>query len=174
MGEWLFSLRRKVSSSWLPCYITVTPPVLEILNMARYFPDRPCTLLYMLSADPLLLLNTCTHFASKWYSTAWSANVSHNSAWHSCAFLHKVLIFSHINTVPPVRLSFLKKAANIVMFGRNVYTLQCKAYESCHMLPNVITPFLTLSHSALKKSCRALWSDPHTHNSEHSIQPTIT
>ena len=34
-------MRRKVSSSWLPSYINVPLPVLEILNMARYFPDRP-------------------------------------------------------------------------------------------------------------------------------------
>ena len=37
-----------------------------------------------------------------------------------------------------------------------------KGYGTCHMLPNVITPFPTLSYSALKKSCRMLWSDPHT------------
>jgi hypothetical protein len=36
-------MRRKVSSSWLPSYIKVTLPVLEILNMARYFLDRPRT-----------------------------------------------------------------------------------------------------------------------------------
>ena len=32
---------RKVSSDWLPSYIKVTRPVLEILNMAGCFPDRP-------------------------------------------------------------------------------------------------------------------------------------
>ena len=35
---------RKVSSDWLPSYIRVTRPVLELLNMAGYFPDRPCKL----------------------------------------------------------------------------------------------------------------------------------
>jgi len=34
-------MRRKVSSDWLPSYIKVTRPVLEILNMVEYFPDRP-------------------------------------------------------------------------------------------------------------------------------------
>jgi hypothetical protein len=34
-------MHRKVSSSWLPSYIKVTLPLLEILNMAQYFPDRP-------------------------------------------------------------------------------------------------------------------------------------
>jgi len=34
-------MHRKVSSDWLPSYIKVTRPVLEILNMAGYFPDRP-------------------------------------------------------------------------------------------------------------------------------------
>jgi len=34
-------MRRNVSSDWLPSYIKVTRPVLEILNMAGYFPDRP-------------------------------------------------------------------------------------------------------------------------------------
>jgi len=37
-------MRRKVSSDWLPSYIKVTRPVLEILNMAGYFPDRPRSL----------------------------------------------------------------------------------------------------------------------------------
>jgi len=31
----------KVSSDWLPNYIKDTRPVLEILEMDRYFPDRP-------------------------------------------------------------------------------------------------------------------------------------
>ena len=31
----------KVSSDWLPSYITATRPVLEILKMAGYFPDSP-------------------------------------------------------------------------------------------------------------------------------------
>jgi len=35
-------MRRKVSSDWLPSYIKATQPVLKILNMAGYFPDRPC------------------------------------------------------------------------------------------------------------------------------------
>jgi len=35
----------KVSSDWLPSYIKATPPVLEILKKARYFPDRPRTFL---------------------------------------------------------------------------------------------------------------------------------
>jgi hypothetical protein len=34
-------MRRKVSSDWLPSFIKATRPVLEILNMAGYFPDRP-------------------------------------------------------------------------------------------------------------------------------------
>ena len=34
-------MRRKVFSDWLPSYIKATRPVLEILNMAGYFPDRP-------------------------------------------------------------------------------------------------------------------------------------
>jgi len=34
-------MRRKVSSDWLPSYIKATRPVLEILNMAGYFLDRP-------------------------------------------------------------------------------------------------------------------------------------
>ena len=36
-------MRSKVSSDWLPSYIQATRPVLEILKMARYFPDRPRT-----------------------------------------------------------------------------------------------------------------------------------
>jgi hypothetical protein len=36
--SWLHS---KVSSDWLPSYIKATRSVLEILNMARYFPDSP-------------------------------------------------------------------------------------------------------------------------------------
>jgi hypothetical protein len=32
---------RKVSSDWLPSYITATRPVLEIFKMTRYFQDRP-------------------------------------------------------------------------------------------------------------------------------------
>ena len=31
----------KVSSDWLPSYIKATQPVLEIIRMAGYFPDRP-------------------------------------------------------------------------------------------------------------------------------------
>jgi len=31
----------KVSSDWLPIYIKVTRPVLEIFKMAGYFPDKP-------------------------------------------------------------------------------------------------------------------------------------
>jgi hypothetical protein len=34
-------MRRKVSSDWLPSYIKVTRLVLEILNKAGYFLDRP-------------------------------------------------------------------------------------------------------------------------------------
>jgi hypothetical protein len=33
---------RKVSSDWLPSFIKATRPVLEILNMAGFFWDRPC------------------------------------------------------------------------------------------------------------------------------------
>jgi len=32
-------MHSKVSSDWMPSYIKATRPVLEILNMARYFPD---------------------------------------------------------------------------------------------------------------------------------------
>jgi hypothetical protein len=31
----------KVSSEWLPSYIKVTPPVLEIFKMAGNIPERP-------------------------------------------------------------------------------------------------------------------------------------
>jgi len=34
-------MRSKVSSDWLPSYIKVTRPVLEIFKMAGYFPDSP-------------------------------------------------------------------------------------------------------------------------------------
>jgi hypothetical protein len=34
-------VRSKVSSDWLPSYTKATLPVLEILKMAGYFPDRP-------------------------------------------------------------------------------------------------------------------------------------
>ena len=34
-------MHSKVSSDWLPSYITTTQPVLEIFKMAGYFPDRP-------------------------------------------------------------------------------------------------------------------------------------
>ena len=34
-------MHSKVSSDWLPSYIKVTQPVLEILKMAGYFPDSP-------------------------------------------------------------------------------------------------------------------------------------
>ena len=34
-------MRRKISSDWLPSYTKVMRPVLEILNMAGYFLDRP-------------------------------------------------------------------------------------------------------------------------------------
>jgi hypothetical protein len=34
-------MRRKVSSDWLPSFIKATQPVLEILNMAGFFWDRP-------------------------------------------------------------------------------------------------------------------------------------
>jgi len=34
-------MRSKVYSDWLPGYIKATRPVLEIFQMARYFPDRP-------------------------------------------------------------------------------------------------------------------------------------
>ena len=34
-------MHSKVSSNWLPNFIKVTRPVLEIFKMARYFPDRP-------------------------------------------------------------------------------------------------------------------------------------
>jgi hypothetical protein len=36
-------MRRKVSSHWLPSFIKATRPVLEILNMAGFFCDRPRT-----------------------------------------------------------------------------------------------------------------------------------
>ena len=36
--SWMHS---KVSSDWLPSYIRVTRPVLEIFKMARYFPNSP-------------------------------------------------------------------------------------------------------------------------------------
>ena len=36
--------RSKVSSDWLPSYIKVTLPVLEIFKMAGYFPDSPRTI----------------------------------------------------------------------------------------------------------------------------------
>jgi hypothetical protein len=36
-------MHSKVSSDWLPSYIKVTPTVLEIFKMARYFPDSPRT-----------------------------------------------------------------------------------------------------------------------------------
>jgi len=32
----------KICSDWLPNYIKVTRPILEILKMAGYFPDSPC------------------------------------------------------------------------------------------------------------------------------------
>ena len=35
-------MRSKVSSDWLPSYIKVTRPVLEIFKMARYFPQSLC------------------------------------------------------------------------------------------------------------------------------------
>jgi len=34
-------MRSKVSSDWLSSYIKATRPVLEIFEMARYFPDKP-------------------------------------------------------------------------------------------------------------------------------------
>jgi len=34
-------IRSKVSSDWLPSYIKAKRPLLEILKMAGYFPDRP-------------------------------------------------------------------------------------------------------------------------------------
>jgi len=34
-------MHSKVSSDWLPSYITATRPVLEIFKMAGYFPDSP-------------------------------------------------------------------------------------------------------------------------------------
>jgi hypothetical protein len=34
-------MRSKVSSDWLPSYIKVTRPVLEIFKMDGYFPDSP-------------------------------------------------------------------------------------------------------------------------------------
>jgi hypothetical protein len=34
-------MNSKVSSDWLPYYIKAMRPVLEILKMAGYFPDRP-------------------------------------------------------------------------------------------------------------------------------------
>jgi len=39
----------KVSSEWLPSYIKATRPVLEIFNMAGYFPDSPrmCAIVYV-------------------------------------------------------------------------------------------------------------------------------
>jgi len=36
-------MHSKVSSDWLPSYIKVTRPVLEIFKMAGYFPDNHCT-----------------------------------------------------------------------------------------------------------------------------------
>jgi hypothetical protein len=56
-AEWLAPrdcsrMRRKVSSDWLPSYITATLPVLEICKMAGYFPDRPrifCTNMVILN-----------------------------------------------------------------------------------------------------------------------------
>jgi hypothetical protein len=42
-------MRRKVSSDWLPSFIKAMRPVLEILNMAGFFWDRPrnCVILYI-------------------------------------------------------------------------------------------------------------------------------
>jgi len=47
-ADWLASresdcsrMRRKVSSDWLPSYIKVTGPVLDIFKMAGYFPGSP-------------------------------------------------------------------------------------------------------------------------------------
>jgi len=37
----------KVSSDWLPSYIKATRPVLKILKMSGYFPDRPHMFLYL-------------------------------------------------------------------------------------------------------------------------------
>jgi hypothetical protein len=34
-------MHSKVSFDWLPSYIMVTRPVLEIFKMVRYFPDSP-------------------------------------------------------------------------------------------------------------------------------------
>jgi hypothetical protein len=46
LAQWKSDCSRmhsKVSSDWLPSYIKVTPPVLEILKIAGYFPDSPRT-----------------------------------------------------------------------------------------------------------------------------------
>jgi len=40
-------MRSKVSSDWLPSYITARRPVLEIFKMAGYFPDSPRIVCYM-------------------------------------------------------------------------------------------------------------------------------
>lgn len=101
----------------------------------------------MLAADNLPLQNACTHFASTWYSKAWSANVSQNSAWHSCVFLPQrthIFIHKHRSTR---WTSTSEQGCQQSDAGMNTPSVG-KVYESCHMLPNVITPFPTKSYSA--------------------------
>jgi len=49
-------MHSKVSSDWLPRYIKATRPVLEIIKMAGYFPDRPC--IWRSTSISLLILYT--------------------------------------------------------------------------------------------------------------------
>jgi len=57
-------MRRKVSSDWLPSYIKATRPVLEIFNMAGYFPDSPRTWKFNLRRP--LDIKVCVHWQRLW------------------------------------------------------------------------------------------------------------
>jgi len=93
-------MRRKVSSDWLPSYIRVTQPVLEILNMAGYFPDRPRNnkwtwiniyqkiLIFKIrcSKNSGILHNSKIHVITMWYAEMCMRVVQHSAKllqWHN-------------------------------------------------------------------------------------------
>jgi len=101
-------MRRKVSSDWLPSYIKVTRPILEILNMARYFPDRPHTL-------DIKYLNKS--IANSLYSTFLGLMVDDNLTWkkHIDQFISK--LNSACYAIRAVNVTLSKKALRMLYFS---------------------------------------------------------
>ena len=102
-GQWLFRMRSKVSSDWLPCYIEATQPVLQIFKMAGYFPDSsPLT-------NTTLLISIGKHA---------SLTLVLNN-WMACNHMHA------IQTVAHQRILFMNMSSSYLHFPRFRFLWPC-------------------------------------------------